>query len=106
MRKFLAHDAETRELRLVYTDVWDGQHERTEYRVTSERAGGNVVRNRPELDGKPILGTVPGLYFRNGSGFGETLVWTEQTAVGLTVKVPCPRAVNARRKCTLCAAQA
>ena len=103
MRKFLSHDAETRELRLVYTDLWDGQHERTEYRVTSDRVGGHVVRNRADLDGTPILGTVPGLYFRNPLGRGETLVWTEETAVGVTVKTPCPRAANARRKCTLCA---
>jgi hypothetical protein len=64
MTKTLRHDASTGELRLVYTDLWNGQHERTEYRVTGEREGGRPVRNRPELDGTPVLGTVPGLYIR------------------------------------------
>ena len=64
MRKFLAHDAETGELRLVYTDLWDGQHERTEYRVTGGRGGG-VLRNHADLDGREVFGTVPGLFIKS-----------------------------------------
>jgi hypothetical protein len=110
MRKFLSHDSETGELRLVYTDLWDGQHERTEYRVTDMRGGsplrGNAFR---ELDGREVTGTAPDLYLPPR---GRTLstdfvprVWTEPTAIGLTVKTPCPKAVNPRRKCALCAAE-
>jgi hypothetical protein len=101
MRKYLQYDPETRELRLVYTDLWDGQHEQTEYRVTGSR-GGDVVRSRPDLDGEPVLGTVPGLYIEGPQG-AAIPVWTQDAAVGPTVKTPCPKASNARRKCGLCA---
>ena len=104
MRKQLQHDSDTGELRLVYTDLWDGNHERTEYRVMSDRVDGRPVRNRADLDGTPVLGNVPSLYIRNPSGFGETLIWTEQVATGPTVKTPCPAAANARRKCAECSA--
>lgn len=102
MQKFLAHDAETRELRLVYTDLWRGEHERTEYRVVSAR-GGEPVHNMAEWAGTPVHGTVPGLYVRGAFG-SQVPVWTEETAIGPTVKTPCPKATNNRRKCALCAA--
>lgn len=101
MRKTLAHDPETRELRLVYTDLWEGQHERTEYRVTSGRGGG-PLRNMADWDGLAVFGTVPGLYVLGADGWTQIHVWTEETAIGPTVKTPCPRAANARRKCALC----
>ena len=101
MRKFLHHDPDTRELRLVYTDLYNGQHERTEYRVTAGR-GGEVIHRRADLDGTPVLGAAPLLYFKNYSAVVP--VWTEETAVGLTTKTPCPKAANTRRKCALCAA--
>lgn len=104
MRKTLAMDAVTREMRLVYTDLWEGQHERTEYRVTSDRTGGHVVRNMPELAGTPVLGTVPGLYIQGPGRRRSAVIWTEQTAVGPTVRTPCARAASARRKCALCVA--
>ena len=103
MRKQLRHDQETGELRLVYTDLWDGMHERTEYRVMSDRVDGRPVRGRADLDGTPVMGTAPDLCIRNPSGFGQTPVWTEPVATGPTDKTPCPRAANARRKCELCA---
>lgn len=104
MRKTLVMDAETREMRLVYADLWDGQHERTEYRVVSDRAGGHVLRDLPDYDGAQVHGHAPGLYVKRGP-WGELTVpvWTEETPVGPTVKTPCPRAANARRKCALCA---
>jgi outer membrane receptor for Fe3+-dicitrate len=105
MRKFLSHDSETGELRLVYTDLWEGQHERTEYRVTSDRVGGHVLRNMTEWDGRPVLGAVPGLYVKAADGFGQIPVWTEETAIGPTIKTPCPKAASSRRKCALCAAE-
>ena len=103
MRKFLYHDPGTRELRLVYTGQYAGQHERTEYRVTSGR-GGNVIRNQPDRDGAQVFGAVPGLYIKSPGG-SSIAVWTEETAIGPTVKTACPKAVNARRKCDLCAAE-
>ena len=101
MRTFLHHDEASGELRLVYTDLWDGQHERTEYLVTGDR-GGDVVRNRPDLDGAPVFGTVPGLYIKDAHGC-PVAVWTQEAATALTVKTPCPRASSRRRKCELCA---
>lgn len=100
MRKFLYHDPDTRELRLVYTDLYAGQHERTEYRVTSSR-GGSVIRNQPARDGAPVFGTAPSLYIKSPHG-DPIPVWTEETATGPTVKTPCPKATSARRKCRLC----
>lgn len=107
MRKTLVMDAETREMRLVYTDLWNGQHERTEYRVTSDRIGGHVLRNLPDFDGRQVYGTVPGLYLKTPSGFGEIPVWTEQTAIGPTVKTPCRRLASksGRARCELCASE-
>ena len=105
MRKFLAHDAESGELRLVYTDLWDGQHERTEYRVTGGRGGG-VLRNHADFDGREVFGTVPGLYIK--SPLGQPVpVWTQEVAIGPTVKTPCRRQASrsGRAKCTLCAAE-
>jgi hypothetical protein len=104
MRKFLSHDEESGELLLVYTDLWNGQHERTEYRVLSARAGGHVLRNLPDLDGKDVQGTAPDLYVRLGPWGERTVpVWTEDRATGPTVKVLCPKATNARSKCSRCA---
>ena len=104
MRKFLALDTASSEMRLVYTDLWAGQHERTEYRVTSERTGGHVLRNLPDFDGATVHGTAPDLYIRNAITGGHIPVWTEATAIGPTDKTPCPRAASPRRKCPLCAA--
>jgi hypothetical protein len=103
VRKFLAHDPESRELRLVYTDLWNGQHERTEYRVTGGRSG-DVLRNHADLDGREVFGTVPGLYIKGAVGGTTIAVWTQETAVGPTVKTPCRRAASksGRAKCKLC----
>lgn len=106
MRKTLVMDPETREMRLRYEDYWNGQHEVTEYRVLSARVGGVVVRNRPDADGQTVHGTAPDLYLRTVDGWGKTLIWTEDTAIAPTVKTPCPKATNARRKCERCAAAA
>lgn len=103
MQKHLRHDEETGELRLVYTDLWQGAHERTEYRVMSGRLESNPVRGRADLDGTPVRGQAPDLYVQLVSVGAQIPVWTEPVAVGPTVKTPCPRAANARRKCALCA---
>ena len=105
MRKTLVMDDATREMRVVYTDLWDGQHERTEYRVISGRGDSHVVRNMPEFDGRPVLGTSPSLYVKSADRFRDIPVWTQEVAVGPTVKTTCPKASNPRRKCALCAAE-
>lgn len=102
MRKYLRHDSETRELRLVYTDLWRGQHEHTEYRVTDCR-GGDVVRNRADLDGQSVSGGLPDLYVDRPWPHNVMRVWAEEAPVVPTVKTPCPKAANLRRKCALCA---
>ena len=71
----------------------------------SDRVGGHVVRNMPDFDGWPVVGNAPDLYVWTQDGYRRVPVWTEPTAIGLTVKTPCPKAVNARRKCALCAAE-
>jgi hypothetical protein len=104
MRTFLSHDEASGELRLVMTDLWDGQHERTEFRVV--RDDGSVMRNRPELDGKQAhedRGAYYPWYIQVGDMGGRSRFRTEDRAVDLTAKVPCPKAENRRRKCALCA---
>lgn len=105
MRKYLSHDAESGKLRLVYDDYWQGNHERTEYMVMDARAGGDPVRHRADLDGTPVHGLVPSLYIKGPHG-QQALIWAEEVPLGPVVKTPCPRASNARRKCSLCADQA
>lgn len=103
MNKTLVMDPETREMRLIYTDTWDGQHERTEYRVLSDRAGGRVLRGLEDFDGKQVHGHAPNLYVKLGPWGERTApVWTEDAPVRPTVKIPCSRATNRRRKCQLC----
>ena len=104
MHKFLSHDEASGELRLVYADLWDGQHERTEYRVMSERTGGHPLRNMQDMDGREVFGHAPDLHIKLGPwGERTAMVWTEERAIGPTVKTPCPKAGNRRRKCALCA---
>ena len=109
MIKSLRHDSGTGELRLVYTDLWEGQHERTEYRVTDMR-GGVPLRGAQwaGMDGRKVSGNAPDLYLAPIGPFGAAdrapRVWTEERAIGPTVKTPCPKASNARRKCQQCQA--
>ncbi len=104
MRTFLSHDKASGELRLVMTDLWEGQHERTEFRVI--RDDGSVMRNRPELDGKHVhedRGAFYPHYVKVGEFGGRQGFRSEDRAVDLTSKTACPRAENRRRKCALCA---
>ena len=104
MHKYLSTDEATGGLRLVYEDLWDGQHERTEYRVMSDRTGGHQLRNMQDLDDREVYGCAPALYVKLGPWGEQTVpVWTEETAVGVTVKTPCAKAASRRRKCALCA---
>jgi hypothetical protein len=107
MIRFLYHEPETRELRLVMTDYWDGHHERTEFRVLS--GDGTPLRNCPDLDGTPVhehRGQPEPYYIKVGLSGGERRFAVENLAAGPTVKTPCPVAAAAgtrkRPKCGLC----
>lgn len=109
VRKFLRYDVEARELWLVYADLWDGQHERTGYRVTGDRGGAPLRGSQwAEMDGRVVSGRAPDLYLAGSYGAADRAprVWTESAPVGPTVKIPCPRASNARRKCAACQEEA
>lgn len=109
MRKTLVMDPDTRQMLVRYTDLWNGHHEVTDYRVTDRRDAGAPVRNRGDMDnliGLPVLGTSPDLYVKPAPGGYITRIWTDQIPTGPTVKTPCPKAGNARRKCEACAALA
>jgi hypothetical protein len=106
MNRFLYHDPETSELRLVITDLYAGNHERTEFRVLSDDGG--PVRNRPDLDGTRVFeqrGTLRPYYIKAPNG-AERNFAVEHLAIGPTVKTPCPVAAAAgtrrRPKCELC----
>jgi hypothetical protein len=110
VRRFLHIDEQTRELRLVITDLADGHHERTEFRVLG--SDGKVLRGveqwrhldgrRVEYDGRFSL--VPERY-EYGAAFRRTYLYLQEPAIGLTEKVRCPRATNQRRRCDLCRAE-
>jgi hypothetical protein len=101
MRKFLSHDTASGELRLVFTDLWDGQHERTEYRVIDDE--GRPLRRQQERDGAQVYGQAANWHIKGPAGNYIRFV-TEQTATGPTVQTPCPKTANRRRKCDLCQA--
>src|SRR3954469_25427390 len=105
MRQYLSIDEASGELRLVMTDTYNGQHERTEFRVTDDY--GKLVRGPSvaHLDGKSVHGSaLSGSFYviRSADG-GRSHFSTEHTAVGPTVKTPCPKEESRRRKCALCA---
>jgi hypothetical protein len=111
VRRFLHIDEETRELRLVITDLFDGMHERTEFRVLG--SGGDVLRGLEQwghlegrgvdFDGRFFLTPEPG---DSGGSFRRTYLETQERAIGITTKVRCPRVINRRRRCELCLADA
>ena len=112
MRRFLHIDEETHELRLVITDRFDGMHERTEFRVLG--SGGDVLRGVEawgHLEGRRVefddhrffLAAEPG---GHGGSFRRTYLDNQERAIGITVKVRCPRATDRRRRCGLCCAEA
>ena len=101
MHTFLHHDEASGELRLVMTDLWDGQHERTEFRVTGD--DGRPVRRGQDFDGLPAhrFGNV--WQTRRTSAAPWMSFSVQDRAVDVTSKTPCAKAENRRRKCALCA---
>ena len=103
MRMHLEHDSETGRLMLVMSDLWNGQHEETRYTVADPY--GNVVRRRQDLDGVTVAasGLHDGVYYARPGGVARSLPF--RTLAGEkseTVRTPCRKAGNARRKCALC----
>lgn len=98
MRTFLSHDTASGELRLVMTDLWDGQHERNEYTVIN--SDGKPLRRGSEYDGLQVYGR-PGEWYVKPAG-REIRVNTLPGQQSETTRTPCPKAENRRRKCALC----
>jgi hypothetical protein len=118
VRRFLHIDEETRELRLVITDLADGMHERTEFRVLG--SGGRVLRGMERwghLDGVAVASDRTGSELRYycaprarvhpAIAYPSERIYfeVEPRAVGITEKVRCPRATNRRRRCERCRAE-
>ncbi len=101
MRTFLHHDSDSGELRLVMTDYWEGQHERTEFRVIND--DGTTVRRGQEFDGLAAYRFGSVWQARRNSAAPWITFSVQPRAIGETVKTPCPKAANRRRKCALCA---
>jgi hypothetical protein len=99
MQTFLHHDEASGELRLVMTDLWDGQHERTEFRVIN--SDGTPVRQGAELDGQQVYGRAGSWYIKPMGH--EMRVNTLPGERAVPTRTPCPKAENRRRKCALCA---
>lgn len=98
----LRHDAETGELLLVMADLWDGQHERTEFRVAN--GDGKPLTGHEDMDGRKVLGRAGDWYVKTEFGvrIPVRVMPGERAEVQRT---PCPKATSPRRKCALCAAQ-
>lgn len=104
MRTFLQHDEASGELRLVMTDLWEGRHERTEFRVVGD--DGRPVRRGQEYDGLTAYrDSLGGYYVKVGPMRREVPFATGKLAVGETSKTPCRRLASksGRAKCALCA---
>ena len=99
MRRFLSYDSESGKLRLVFTDLYAGQHERTEYTVVND--DGSPVRRGQEFDGLPVF-SAGYHYVKVGPARREVPVRTYGAAE--TVKTPCRRfaSKSGRARCALC----
>jgi hypothetical protein len=103
MRTFLSHDEASGELRLVMTDLWDGQHERTEFRVVSDE--GRPIRKGQNFDGLTAYrDAFGGWYAKVGPSLREARFAVEKLAVR-EAKTQCRRLASksGRAKCALCA---
>lgn len=104
MREYLRHDAETGQLRMVFTDLWRGQHETTEFVVIGD--DGSPVRRGQHFDGMTVGGDIPGEHYITDRLTGRRIYFkVAQTAVSET-KTACRRMASksGRAKCALCQA--
>jgi hypothetical protein len=102
MRQFLTVTG-SGEVRLAVTDLWDGVHERTEYRVIG--ADGLPLR-APTLDldvDWAAADQLPsGGWYVNGP-HGRRLIFQVEERPVHDRKVACPRASRRRARCAMCA---
>jgi hypothetical protein len=80
---------------------WEGRHEEAVFHVAN--SDGQPLRGRADMDGVQVLGEPGGWYVKAPAGPGRIPVRTVAGERSPTVKTECPRAVNRRRKCALCA---
>jgi hypothetical protein len=103
LQRTLVYNPEARELRLILAELWNAQHERTEYRVIND--DGTPVRRGQEWDGQTAYTDSPGAggYYIRGVGGRRITFRTEKTAAAES-KTPCRRLASrsGRAKCPLC----
>lgn len=99
VRSFLSQDEASGELRLVFTDLWDGMHERTEFRVIN--SDGSPIRRYGHLNGVPAYHGAGCHYIRVD---GQDVPFQVETGVMPTEKTVCRRLASksGRAKCLLC----
>ena len=93
-------------LRLVILDLYEGQHERDEFRVVGSDDRPVRASAFPEAVGLAVeheWGPAEGEYYVRMGGFGTRVrVHIEPTAIGPAERTACPRTQSKRRKCDLC----
>lgn len=99
MRSFLHQDEASGELWLVFTDLYDGKHERTEFRVIN--SDGSPIRRYGHLSGLPAYRGASCHYVRVG---GQEVPFQVETGAMPTEKIVCRRLASKSRraKCLLC----
>ena len=108
MNRTLRYDEETRELRVVLTDYWKGEHMHYEYRVVGD--DGQPLRGERHRgwDGRQVGWNHARYYVEpNREYFGQPAIYfdTEQKPV-VAEETACPRWTNRRRRCDVCRAEA
>lgn len=101
MKLSLRYDTDARELRLVMDDLWDGQHEHSEYRVP------NTAKDR-DFDGKEVRWDAAQArhYVQLGNNWTGPRAYLEvdDSPPVVSTKTPCPRlsSRSGRAKCQAC----
>jgi hypothetical protein len=113
MKRYLRHDTETRELRLVFVDLDRSQdgtfHRLWEWRILSTRwVGGTskeVVRDRAEWDGKEVFRDSLGNHYIR-SDLGNDIYFTTEDQAIVSERTLCPAALSksGRKRCDFCRA--
>ena len=101
MSRYLRYDPDARQLMLVLTDLYRGQHERTEYPLA-----GNTSRGL-EFDGARVTGNGYAEPYRAITGTGimqRRIPFDVEPAPQVTTRTPCRRLASksGRARCALC----
>lgn len=105
MNRTIRYDEETRELRLVLTDYWKGEHEHMEYRVVDDEGVPLRGSRHEHWHGRQVYWDGERYYVKPDGLYSARVVsfTTEQRPV-VANKVACPRYTNRRRRCDACRA--